>query len=212
MKLIAFFMLLLPVAALAQGGPYTAANELRGSGIIVQETKPVAAFRELYISQFPATVTVETGAAEASVTVSIDDNLRSLLQLRQEPGKLFVSFNSEPNGQWVNNATIRVLVKTPQLNRLRHESNSDVLVRGLAGESFDLTNEANGSVTLVGLVDTLNVVSRANGPVDASELPVRVANIVTNANATLRINAQSVHEVNAAHASVTNQVKRPRPH
>jgi hypothetical protein len=211
MKLVAL-LLLLPVVACAQGGPYKAANELRGSGKIVQETKPVAAFHELQIGQFPATVTVETGAAESSVTVSIDDNLRSLLQLRQEPGKLSVSFNNEPNGQWVNKATIRVLVKTPRLNRLRHESNSDVLVRGLTGESFALSNEANGNVTLIGLVDTLNVASRANGAVDASELPVRVANIVTNANATLRINAQSVHEVNAAHASVTNQVRRPRPH
>ena len=212
MKIAALLLFLLPVAACAQGGPYTAANELRGSGTIVEEIKPVAAFRELHISQFPATVTVETGAAESSVTVSIDDNLRSLLQLRQEPGKLYVSFNSEPNGQWVNKATIRVLVKTPQLNRLRHESNSDVLVRGLAGALFDLSNEANGNVTLVGLVDTLNVMSRANGPVDASELPVRVANVVTHANATLRINAQSVHEVNSAHASITNQVKRPPPH
>ena len=212
MKIAAILIFLLPVVASAQGVRYTAANELRGSGNIAQEIKPVAAFRELHINQFPATVTVETGAAEASVTVSIDDNLRSLLQLRQEPGKLYVSFNSEPNGQWVNKATIRVLVKTPQLHRLYHESNSDVLVGGLAGESFNLGNEANGSVTLVGLVDTLNVVSRANGPVDASELPVRVANIVTNANATLRINAQAVHELNSAHASITNQVRRPRPH
>lgn len=211
MKLVAL-LLLLPVVAYAQGGPYTAANELRGSGRIVQETKPVAAFHELQISQFPATVTVETCAAESSVTVSIDDNLRSLLQLRQEPGKLSVSFNSEPNGKWVNKATIRVLVKTPRLDRLRHESNSDVLVRGLTGASFALRNEANGNVTLAGLMDTLNVASRANGTIDASELPVRVANVVTNANATLRINAQSVHEVNAAHANITNQVRRPRPH
>jgi len=210
MKTVALLMLLFPVSACAQGVRYTAGNELRGSGNIVQETKPITPFSELYISQFPATITVETGADEASVTVNIDGNLRSLLQLRQEPGKLYVSFNSEPNGQWVNKATIRVLVKTPHLNRLRHESNSDVLVRGVAGASFDLINEANGSVTLVGLVDTLNVTSRANGVIDASELPARVANIVTNANATLRINAQSVHELNAAHASVTNQIKRPR--
>jgi hypothetical protein len=211
MKTVALLMLLLPVTVCAQGVRYTAANELRGSQNIVQETTPIAPFSELHISQFPATVTVETGAAESSVTVSIDDNLRSLLQLRQEPGKLYVSFNSEPNGQWVNKATIRVLVKTPRLNKLRHESNSDVQVLGITGESFDLTNEANGTVTLVGLVDTLNVVSRANGLIDASELPARVANIVTNANATLRINAQSVREQNGAHASITNQVKRPRP-
>ncbi|MCY7357392.1 MAG: DUF2807 domain-containing protein [Rudanella sp.] len=212
MKKLALLMLLLPVAAFAQGVRYTAANELRGSGRIVQETTQMAPFAELHISQFPATVIVEAGAAESSVTVSIDDNLRSLLQLRHGPGKLYLSFRGEPDGQWVNNATIRVLVKTTHLTGLRHESNSDVLVRGVAGALFNLTNEANGNATLVGLVDTLNVVSRANGLIDASELPARVANIVTAANATLRINAQSVHELNSAHANITNQVKRPRPH
>ena len=74
---------------------------------------------------------------------------------------------------------------------------------GLAGTQFSLTNEANGTVTLLGAVDTFNLLSIANGTINADKLPVQ------QANATVRINAHSANTVNASHASIINQVYKP---
>ena len=83
-------------------------------------------------------------------------------------------------------------------------------MQGLSGDRFDLANEANGNVTLRGNVTTLSVVSAANGNVRADDLITQTANVVSTANATLRIDAQAVNEVNSGHAQVINVAKRAK--
>ncbi|MBO0937475.1 DUF2807 domain-containing protein [Fibrella sp. HMF5335] len=203
--LLTTLALVLPLSLYAQDVPYTAANELRGSGRLVDEAIPVKPIERVIINQFPALVTVNTGATNPSVQIGIDDNLLSLIQYVNANGTLTLSFK-EPAGKWVNKATINITINAPGLTQLTSRSNSDVLVRGLQGAQFNLTNEANGSVTLLGAVDTFNLVSTANGTINADKLPVQQANVVTKANATVRINARSANAVNASHASVINQV------
>lgn len=193
---------------------------LRASGQIVQETKRVAPFTEIRTEQFPANLTVEVGGKESSVAISLDSNLRPFLRIDQQNGVLKLTF-ADSLGKpfwtselgkpfWNSISTIRVTIRTPRLIGLRHGSNSDVLVKGLSGEWFDLANEANGNVTLRGKVTTLNVASAANGDVRADDLIVQTANVVLTANANLRINAQTVSEVNSGHGQVINVAKRAK--
>ena len=199
----------LPLSLYAQDVPYTAANELRGSGRIVDEAIPVKPIERVIIEQFPASVTVNTGAIDPSVQIGIDDNLLSLIRYVNDNGTLTLSFK-EPAGKWVNKATITITINAPGLTQLTSRSNSDVLVAGLRGAQFNLTNDANGTVTLLGTVETINILSQANGTINADKLPVQQANVVTKANATVRINARSANAVNASHASIINQVYKPR--
>ncbi|GAB3643471.1 GIN domain-containing protein [Spirosoma arcticum] len=202
------FALLLSIILQAQHSKYDASQEILGSGQVVQEIKRVEPFTEIQTRQFPAKITVEVGGSESSVGISLDDNLRQFLRIDQEDGILKLSF-ADPQGKpsWVSKSAISVTVRTPQLIRLRHGSNSDVLVKGLSGEWFDLANEANGNVTLLGKVTTFNVASAANGGIRADELITQTANVITLANATLRVNAQTVNEVRSGRAQIINVAK-----
>ena len=202
------FALLLSITIQAQDNKYDAAQELRGSGQVIQETRRVEPFTEIQTRQFPAKITVEVGDSESSVAISLDDNLRPFLRIDQQEGILKLSF-IDPQGKpfWISKSTISVTIRTPRLVGFRHGSNSDVLVKGLSGERFDLANEANGNVTLRGKVTTLNVDSGANGNVWADELITKTTNVITRANATLRINAQAVHEIKSGQAQVINVAK-----
>lgn len=202
------FALSLSFTLQAQDNKYDASQELRGSGQVVQETKRVEPFTEIQTRQFPAKITVEVGGSESSVDISLDDNLRPLLRIDQQDGILKLSF-ADPQDKpfWISKSTISITIRTPRLIGFRHGSNSDVLVKGLSGEWFDLVNEANGNVTLRGRVTTFNVASTANGGIRADELITQTTNVITRANATLRVNARTVNEVKTGHAQVTNVAK-----
>ncbi|MEZ0540751.1 GIN domain-containing protein [Fibrella arboris] len=184
---------------------YAATRELRGNGRLVRETKTVQPFYGIEIDHFPARVVVEAGAPESSVTISIDDNLRSLLVIDDRNGTLRLAFK-DPNNKpfWVSKSSIDVVIRTSELKRFKHGSNSDVAVRGLRGESFAFVNEGNGNVQLQGRVSTFDLVSTANGNIDAVGLLTTTANVMTHANATIRVNAKDVYEVRNANADVTN--------
>ncbi|WP_375447164.1 GIN domain-containing protein [uncultured Fibrella sp.] len=199
------FALLLPFGHYAQTARHDPGYELRGNGRVVRETKQVKSFEAIEIDQFPARVVVEAGASESSVTISIDDNLRSWLVVDDRNGTLRLAFKSPGNRPlWVSKSSIDVVIRTSTLQRFRHGSNSDVAVRGLRGESFAFVNGANGNVRLEGKVKTFDLVSNANGHIDAAGLLATTANVLTQANATIRINARDVNEVRNANAEVIN--------
>lgn len=205
------FTWLLSLSIQAQDSKYSSSQEVRGSGRIVRETKTVAPFTEIQTQQFPTNITVEIGGNESSVDISLDDNLRPYLRIDQQNDILKLSF-AEPSGKpfWISKSTISVTIRTPQLIGFRHGSNSDVLIQGLSGEWFDLVNEANGTVRLRGKVTTFNVVSAANGDVRADELLTQTANVVSRANATFRVNAQAIKEINSGQGQVINVAKRAK--
>ncbi|UFH57779.1 GIN domain-containing protein [Spirosoma sp. KNUC1025] len=202
---------LLSLWATAQHNKYNSNREWRGSGRPVRQKPSVKPFDALEIHQFPASVLVEVGGVEPSVAITLDDNLQPLLRVENQKGTLKLSFE-DPQGRpfWVSKATIDVRITTPTLKQLNHGSNSNVTVTGLLGESFALVNQANGNVSLTGKVNSLDVVSAANGTVDADALMVQSANVVTQANATVRVNARQVNVVKQAFAQVIN-VADPTP-
>ena len=201
------WLLSLPIQA--QDSTSRSSSEVRGSGHIVRETKLVAPFTEIQTQQFPAMIAVEVGGQESSLAISLDDNLRPYLRIDQQNGILKLAF-AQPSGKpvWISQSIIRVTIRTPQLIGFRHGSNSDVLIQGLSGEWFDLANEANGSVRLRGKVTRFNVISAANGDVRADELLTQTANVVSKANATLRVNAKVMEAINSGQGQVINVAKR----
>ena len=82
------WLLSLNIQAQDTTSKYSSAQELRGSGQIVQETKQVAPFTEIQTAQFPANITIEVGGNESSVAVSLDYNLRPFLRIDQPNGIL----------------------------------------------------------------------------------------------------------------------------
>ena len=189
----------------AQDDKYTPQQEVRGSGRVVQEQKTLKPFDALETEKFHADVIVEVGGTASTADIRIDDNLRPYLVIEEENGRLKLSFR-DPEGDpfWISKASITVTLRTPTLKRLAHGSNSDITVTGLAGETFSLANGANGNVTLRGKVNTLEIAAAANGTIRAEELVADKANVVTQANGNVRINAKSLSLIKGGHARVTN--------
>jgi hypothetical protein len=194
----------------AQSGRYDTTTELRGSGRLVSETPTVDRFDVIEIRQFPANVTVDVGGSGPSVSITVDDNLRPFLRVSSRNGTLTLSF-ADPQGKpfWISKANVSVQIRTPTLTRLTNGSNGSVRVNGVQTDSFTLINDANGNVTLRGRTGTFAVVSKANGTVDASGLIAQKATVETEANATIRVNAQSLKTTKRAFATITNVANPP---
>ncbi|GAB3542312.1 GIN domain-containing protein [Spirosoma fluminis] len=210
MKAFLFLLPCLPViSAHAQRDQYASTRELRGSGRIVRELSIVNPLDAIEINQFPAQVTVDVGAVEPSVTITLDDNLQPLLRVENENGTLTLTFRDAQNRPfWVGKASVSAKITIPALKRLKHGSNSNVTINNLSEKAFALANQANGNVTLTGKITTFDVTSSANGTIDADRLIVQSANVMTQANATIRINAEQVKVTKQAFANVINVADR----
>ncbi len=131
------------------------------------------------------------------------------MRIEEETGRLKLSFRAPEDHPFrMNNASVKVTLRTPALKRLTHGSNNDVTVNGLRGDSFSLANAGNGTVILRGKVTTLDITSTANGSIRAEELVTDQANVVNQANAGVRVNAKSMSLVKAGNGSVTNVGER----
>ncbi len=182
-----------------------ARKEMHGSGKMVQEQKTLKPFDALEIKEFNADVIVEVGGTASTADIRIDENLRPYLRIEEEDGRLKLSFRGPDDHPFrMNKSSVTVTLRTPTLKRLSHGSNSDVTVNGLHGDRFSLANAGNGTVTLRGKVTTLEITSAANGSIRAQELAADQANVVTQANAGVRINAKSLSLVKSGNGSVTN--------
>jgi hypothetical protein len=209
-NLLAGLALLFLTAPLhAQNDKHAAQQEVHGSGKIVQEQRTLKPFDALEIKEFHGDVIVEVGGTASTADIRIDENLRSYLRIEEETGRLKLSFRAPEDHPFrMNNASVKVTLRTPALKRLTHGSNNDVTVNGLRGDSFSLANAGNGTVILRGKVTTLDITSTANGSIRAEELVTDQANVVNQANAGVRVNAKSMSLVKAGNGSVTNVGER----
>ena len=211
MKPVILFLLcyLFAGALPAQDTKYSSQYEVRGSGKIIRDQRSVAPFRAIAVGPFLSGVTVDVGGTQSVVSVQIDDNLTSFLKIESVDGVLTIDFKDPNNKQfWLSRATIDVTVKTPSLRQLRNESNGDVAINNLTGESFDLINQANGNVTVHGTVGQFNVVSAANGDVRAKALIAQKASVNTKANATVEVNTRQLYATKSAHATIRNVAEK----
>ena len=176
-------------SAQSQGGT----REIRGNGNIVTKTFSVPAFEAVETEQFPADVQIEVSDHIPSLKISLDENLVSLLKVKSENGILKLALKDPDNKNfWISKAAINVNISTSNLKSLRNGSNGNVNVTGLKGTAFDLINDASGSITLQGKSGTLSLISCANGSINAEKLEVKTAYVVSDANATIRLNTQKI--------------------
>jgi hypothetical protein len=178
---------------------------VHGSGQVVQEQRTLKPFTAIEIKDFPATVIVEVGGTASTADIRMDDNLRSYLRIEEADNKLTLSFRDpEGNPSGIGKGSVTVTLRTPTLTALGNSSNGDVIVNGLSGEAFALANGGNGNVTLRGKVNSVALVSAANGSIRAEELTAQEASVVTQANGSIRLNAKSMSLVKGGNGSVTN--------
>ena len=202
---LTIYMLFLCLGSYAQGNLYDPRNELKGNGKPVQLTKPTKPFMAVEIRQFPADIAINASADESVVAVTVDENLQPFLRIEDQGGKLIVSFE-HPQGKpfWVSSNLIKMTIKTRALTSLLYQSNSNLVVNNLHGESLDAANQGNATITLQGSVKTMKLTNSANGTVHAEKLITEKADVVSLANGSVRVNAKAVSSVNTGLGRVVN--------
>lgn len=174
--------LLFTTAVSAQGKPLT------GSGVLVTRTFNYTNFDKLDIRNLNGNIQVETGKP-FSITVVIDNNLEKLLQVSANNGELRMELaGNENNKLYIERTNIQIRISLPVLTAVRHHSNSDMLITGMAGRSLSLNSSGNGDIQLKGTVDELNISKSGNGNIKAEELLAAMVNIQKSGNGDVIIN------------------------
>jgi hypothetical protein len=117
-------------------------NQTKGSGVMKEESRPVANFSRLTLS-LPATVTLAQGPTE-SLTITTDDNLLPLMRTRVVNNELIV--DGEQNRGFSTKKEIKIRITVKSLDNLKIKGSGDVFGDQLKGEKLDIAIEGSGDV------------------------------------------------------------------
>jgi Putative auto-transporter adhesin, head GIN domain len=117
-------------------------NHTKGSGVMKEESRPVANFSRLTLS-LPATVTLAQGPTE-SLTITTDDNLLPLMRTRVVNNELIV--DGEQNRGFSTKKEIKIRITVKSLDSLKIKGSGDVFGDQLKSEKLDIAIEGSGDV------------------------------------------------------------------
>jgi Putative auto-transporter adhesin, head GIN domain len=128
-------------------GCYGVGGSIRGSGVIVMETRELAPFDGVSVD-YPAAVTVLQGDAQ-TVTVEADDNFLPQLTTRVTGGVLHIEVAGIAYGQRVTpSREVRVTLTVKDLRRVDLSSAGSVKVDGLETSALKISVSGAGSLTI----------------------------------------------------------------
>ena len=188
----------------AQRGP------LRGTGKLITKTLDFRDFDKLSFDDVDGKIEVEIGKS-FSVKIEIDENLEPLLEVKKESqeGVLSIGLKGNYNNKmYIEDTRIKVKVTMPEASVIQHRGNSNLHVMGIVGRYFRLENSGNGSVTLQGTIDELDIKKNGNGEVKAQGLIAKTAKVKSYGNGNVRVNTQISL---MAHGSGNNSVMQFGP-
>lgn len=204
--------LLMIVAILSLVSCYTQAQRgpLRGSGKLIAKTFDFRDFDKLNLEDLDGKIEVEIGKP-FSVMIEIDENLEPLLEVTKEnqEGILSIGLKGNYNNKmYIEDTRIKVKVTMPEASVIQHRGNSNLHVMGIVGRYFRLENNGNGSTTLQGSIDELDIKKNGNGEVKAQGLVAKTAKVKSYGNGNVRVNSQISL---TAHGSGNNSVMQFGP-
>lgn len=154
-------LLLLCLQTSAQNKP------LNGSGSIVTKTYDYKNFDKLELLDLAGKITVEIGKP-FSINIDIDDNLATLLDVKENNGELKIKLEGNLNNRlYVENTNIKINISMPEASVIKHRSNSSLTVNGITGRYFRINNSGNGNAIINGSIDEMDITCRGNGAVNA---------------------------------------------
>jgi hypothetical protein len=190
------------ITSAAQRGP------LKGSGKVISKVFDYTGFDRISLQDLDGTIEIEAGKA-FSISIDIDDNLESLLQVSNSDSKLSVSLAGNRNNRmYIEDTHIKVKITLPQLTALEHEGNTGLTVSGLTGKYFRLRNGGNGTAQLNGSIEELEIKNTGNGNVKAKGLQAQQVTVNCRGNGNVVVNAAISITANAqGNSSVINTGK-----
>ncbi len=148
----------------AQRGP------LQGSRKIINKTFSFTNFDKVNLRDLDGVAEIEVGKP-FGISVAIDDNLAELLAVSADDNTVDISLKGNRNNRmYIENTNIKIKISLPSLVYVLHDGNNRLTINGIAGDYFKIKCIDNGSATLSGTVDKLDIVCTGNGTVNARKL------------------------------------------
>jgi hypothetical protein len=139
---------------------------VRGSGVVVSETRDVAGFSDVRVDGAGDVIIEQTGIE--SLTVEADDNILPLLQTKVVNGSLHVGVKQNVNIRTARPILYHVTVK--QLNGAGVSGSGSIRASGIDADMFSADISGSGSASLSGRADAVVLTVSGSGSYDASNL------------------------------------------
>jgi Putative auto-transporter adhesin, head GIN domain len=177
---------------------FTTFAQLRGSGKTVTKTFDYQNFNKVNFDDLDGKLEIEVGKP-FSISITIDDNLVNLLTLVENADDKLLTIalkGNRNNKMYIEDTKIKVLITIPFLAEVSNNGNSGLIVTNINSKNFKSENPVNGSTTLSGIVDNLEVICRGNGNLNATKLIAKNAKITCRGNGNAKVNAKTIIESN----------------
>ena len=165
--------------------------QLNGSGKTITKNFDYNNFDKVYFEDVNGKIEVEIGA-KWSVSVTIDDNLESLLAFKENASEneLTVYFKSNRNNRmYIESTNIKIKITMPEASVIRNDGNASLMVTGVLDRYFRLENYGNSTSRVTGTADELDLKNTGNGNVNLSDLKAKKAVITCRGNGNATVNA-----------------------
>lgn len=143
-------------------------TQIVGSGVVVEENRPIPAFGALAIDG-PVDVVIRQGAP--SLRLVAEDNIIGLIEARKDGDTL--SLTTE--GSFRTKKPILAYLSVPDLREVTINASGDVRLEGWDAPALSLSIRGSGDIEIDGSVDDIR--ARIGGSGDIDLAPVRVARV-----------------------------------
>ena len=169
-------------------------SQLKGSGNTVTKTFNYSNFDKITFQDLGGKIEVEVGK-NFNISVTIDDNLLNLLAVTEDANdnSLKVSLKGNNNNKmYIENTKIKVKITMPLVTYLKNNTNSSLDVSGINGSYLKIETIDNGSTTLAGTIENLDVKNSGNGVLNAKNLLTKNATLAASGNGNVYVNASDL--------------------
>jgi Putative auto-transporter adhesin, head GIN domain len=165
-------------------------SQIKGSGKTSTKTYDYKNFDKVYFEDIDGNIEVEIGKTW-SVSVTIDDNIESLLQFSENSieHELKIQFkDNRKNRMYIENTNTVIKITMPEASVIKNSGNSDIRVSKIIGRYFRLENTGNGNAVLSGSTDQLDIEKIGNGDVISEALVAKKAKVKNIGNGNVVVN------------------------
>jgi len=181
--------------------------QLKGSGKTITKTYDYKNFSKVSFDDLDGKLEIEVGKPY-SITITIDDNLYSILTVVEDSDdkQLTIALKGNRNNKlYIEDTKIKVKITMPFLMEVSNNGNSGLTVTNINSKNFKSINPVNGSTTLSGVVDNLEVVCKGNGNLNAEKLIAKNAKITCSGNGSVKVNATTITEsIKSGNGNIVN--------